>query len=111
MRLASLRPSQMAATGVVVWQLVVWQRVPVTVLRKKAALPMQDTAKVRGDGQKPSMRRTCRDEPATQGKVLYSLQGMSVNPAFTYRKACVYPGRSEDPVGSDQARQPNYLIL
>jgi hypothetical protein len=66
----------------------------VTVLRKEAALPRQGTAKVRDDEQKPSMRRTHRDEPAPQGKVLYPSQGVSVNSAFVYRKACVYPGKS-----------------
>ena len=65
-----------------------------TVLRKEAALPRQGTAKVRDDVQKSDVRRTYRDEPAQQDKVLYPLQGMSVNPAFTYRKTHVYPGRS-----------------
>ncbi len=64
------------------------------MLRKEAALPRRGTAKVRDDEQKPSMRRTRRDEPAPQGKVLYPSQGVSVNSAFVYRKTCVYPGRS-----------------
>jgi hypothetical protein len=66
----------------------------VTVLRKEAALPRQGTAKVRDDEQKSSMRRAHWDEPAPQGEVLYPSQGVSVNSAFVYRKACVYPGRS-----------------
>ena len=77
--LASLRPSLMEAKGV-----VVWQRGTVTVLLKEAVLPRQGTTKVRDDVQESSMRRTYRDEPAQQGKVLYPLQGMSVNSAFTY---------------------------
>ena len=64
------------------------------MLREEAALPRQGTAKVRGDEQKSSMRRTHRDESAHQDEVLYPSQGVSVNSAFTYRKTCVYPGRA-----------------
>ena len=81
----------MEAKGVVVWY---GNGVSVTMLREEAALLRQGTAKVRGDVQKLSIRRTHRDESAQQDKVLYPLQGVSVNSAFTYRKTCVYPGRS-----------------
>lgn len=64
------------------------------MLREEAALPRRGTAKVRDDGQKSSIRRMHRDESAHQDKVLYPSQGVSVNSAFTYRKTCVYPGRS-----------------
>lgn len=41
------------------------------MFRKEAALLRRGTAKVRGDVQKSSMRRTHRDESAQQDKVLY----------------------------------------
>ena len=68
--LASLRPSQMEAKGVVVWY---GNGVSVTMLREEAALLKQGTAKVRSDVQKSSIRRTHRDESAQQDKVLYPL--------------------------------------
>ena len=51
---------------------------PVTGLWEEAVLLSQDNAKVRGDGQKSSIRRAYRDEPAQQGKVLYTLRVYAV---------------------------------
>ncbi len=44
--------------------------VPVTAVLEEAALKW-GTAKVRDDEQESDIRRTYRDEPAQQGKVLY----------------------------------------
>ena len=45
--------------------------VSATVLRKEVALLRRGAAKVRDDVQESGMRRTHRDEPAHQGKILY----------------------------------------
>ena len=55
----------------------------VTMFREEAAR-LTGTAKVRDDEQESGIRRMRWDESAQQDKVLYPLQGVSVNPAFTY---------------------------
>ena len=50
---------------------VVHSGVPVTVLRKEAALLRQGTVKVRDDVQESSIRFTHRDESAPQDKVAH----------------------------------------
>ncbi len=59
------------------------------MLRKEAALPRQGTAKVWDDEQKPSIRRTHRDESAPQGKVLYPYC-TSICIYIDIAKVCIY---------------------